>query len=75
MSDEKKINVKQGAVTAQRLKAEGFRGAFKDARFGDDGVSEEPVSPATVEALKKQYPRLKVTVVGEAQTAEDEQPK
>lgn len=73
MSDEKnQSKVKQGAVTAQRLKVNGFRGAFLDARFGDDGVSEGPVSPATAEALQRQFPRAKVSVV-EPKTAEGAQ--
>jgi hypothetical protein len=77
MADEKDSNVKQGAVTARRLKVTGgFRGAFRDARFDNDGVSEEPVSPETEAALKKQFPRAKVSAVaGDAKQKADEQPQ
>ncbi len=75
MSDEKnKPQVKQGAVTPQRLRVEGFRGAYLDARFDNKGESVEPVSPETADALKKQFPRAKVTVVGEAKAADGGQP-
>lgn len=74
MADEKDPQVKQGAVTPRRLKVGGgFRGAFLDARFGNDGVSEESVSPETEAALKKQFPKAKITAV-DAKSKGDEQP-
>ncbi|MBA3241176.1 MAG: hypothetical protein H0T60_08105 [Acidobacteria bacterium] len=56
--------VKQGAVTARRLKVGGgFRGAFLDARFDNSGESVEPVSPETESALKRQFPKARISSV------------
>lgn len=71
MADSDKNNppaVKQGAVTPRRLRVEGFRGAFLDARFSNDGVSEEAVSVETEKAIKEQYPKAKVEPVREERT-------
>lgn len=68
MADDKNNNgpeSKSGAVTAQRLKVGGLRGAYLDARFGNDGVSEAPVSAATEESLRKDFPNMKITAVKE----------
>ncbi len=63
--DSKNQPTVKGALTARRIKVQGFRGAYLDARFSDDGVSEEPVSPATESAFKSQFPKAKVTAVSD----------
>lgn len=64
--------VKQGAVTPRRLRVEGFRGAFLDARFNDEGISEEPVSRETEEALRSNFPGARLEPVASADKAEGE---
>jgi len=44
----------------KRIRIPGFRGAFMDAHFDDDGNSKAPVNPATIEALQKQFPQITV---------------
>lgn len=61
--DSKQPTVKQGAVTPRTLRIEGFRGVFRDATFDDECVSVEPVSPETEAAIKKQFPKAKISVV------------
>jgi hypothetical protein len=70
-NENKQPQVKQGAITAARLRVENFRGAYRDARFDNDGVSEEPVSPETAAALKSDFPNARVEVV----RAKTEEPK
>jgi hypothetical protein len=40
--------------------APGFRGHYKDTFFNDNGVATAPVSQSTLDALKIDYPKLKV---------------
>lgn len=76
MSEKDNPSVKQGAVTPRKLRIAGFRGAFRDTVFDNNGISTAPVSPETEEALKKQFPRAKVEAVrDEAKTETTEQPK
>lgn len=55
---ENKDNIKQGALSSKdlsrgvRIQIAGLSGTFKDARF-EDGVSKEPVSPATQQSLRR----------------------
>ena len=57
---------KQGAITPadfqspKRIRIPGFRGAFMDAHFDDEGNSEATVSPNTIVALQKQFPQITV---------------
>lgn len=62
--------VKKGALDGAALKSGsrlrvggGFRGYFRDAQFDDDGVSVEPVSAETAEALRAQFPKARVEEV------------
>lgn len=71
-NEQQQPTVKQGAVTPRTLRASGFRGAYLDARFDDEGVSVEPVSAETEAALKKDFPRLKITAVTAKATDETE---
>lgn len=73
--NEKQPSVKQGAVTPRTLKVNNFRGAYRDAVFNDEGVSVEPVSPETEEALKKDFPRAKVTAVTQPAAGNDDASK
>jgi hypothetical protein len=64
--DTKGPQVKQGAVTPRRLQVGGgFSGAFLDARFDNEGVSVAPVSRATEESLRKQFPNATIKAVTE----------
>ena len=57
---------KQGAITPadlqspKRIRIPGFRGAFMDAHFDDEGNSAAPVSPKTIEALQNQFPETAI---------------
>jgi hypothetical protein len=73
MSEETKTppQVKQGAVTPRSLRVEGFRGAYLDTRFNDQGLSEGPVSSATEKALREQFPGAKIEAVREKSGPEE----
>jgi hypothetical protein len=72
---DKQPTVKQGAVTPRTLKVHNFRGAYRDAVFNDDCVSVAPVSPETEEALRKHFPKAKVTAVTQQAAGADETTK
>jgi hypothetical protein len=73
-------SVKQGAVSARdvralagrRLRVEGLRGTFKDVRFGEDHVSQGPVSPTTEKSLRAQFGEMVEEVKEESEGAETE---
>jgi hypothetical protein len=69
MPNDKKnqpAEAKQGVITAadlkspKRIRIPGFRGAFMDAHFDDEGNSKSPVNPNTIEALQKQFPNVEL---------------
>ena len=64
--------VKQGAVTPRTLRVATFRGAYGDARFNDEGVSEQPVSPATEAQLRTDFPNAAIEVVEAVETKSEE---
>ncbi|HEX8685730.1 MAG TPA: hypothetical protein VF654_04485 [Pyrinomonadaceae bacterium] len=41
----------------------GFRGYYRDAQFGDDGVSVGAVSAETEAALRSQFPNAEIAAV------------
>jgi len=63
------VEAKQAVITAsdlrspKRIRISGFRGAFMDAHFSDEGISDAPVNPDTVDALQKQFPDAEVQQV------------
>ena len=71
MANDKKnqpqsAEAKQAVITVadlqspKRIRIPGFRGAFMDAHFNDEGISDAPVNPDTVDALQKQFPDAEI---------------
>ena len=62
-----KPEIKQTAIGAKRLRFRGGpAGSFRDARFGEDGVSEEPVSAETAKALREHFPEAEIEEIEDA---------
>lgn len=62
------LESKQGAITADDLKASrpprwrvpGFRGAYREVVFDNQGVSDRPVSEKTAAEFRAQFPNATV---------------
>lgn len=69
-NDNKDPQLKQGAVTPRSLRVASFRGAYRDTRFDNEGLSVGPVSRETEEALRADFPSAKIEVVKAAKSEE-----
>jgi hypothetical protein len=69
MANDKKnqpqiAEAKQSVITVadlrspKRIRIPGFRGSFMDSHFDDEGISDTPVNPETIDALQKQFPEI-----------------
>jgi hypothetical protein len=71
-ADKTQPQVKQGAVTPRTLRVANFRGAYGDARFNDEGVSEQPVSQTTEAQLRTDFPNAEIEVVEAVESKSEE---